>query len=418
MREARVRQGYTESRIAAAKHFGHEFMMTMPPSAQMPFPLATRAAALEMLQAFLPKAGAGYAQWRNYDFGPGQHTRVSALSPYIRHRLITEEEVVRGVLTQHSPDAAEKFIQEVYWRTYWKGWLEMRPSVWADYLADLDQLGPPNAEAQAAMAGRTGIACFDNWAAELVETGYLHNHARMWFASIWIFTLRLPWQWGADFFLQQLLDGDPASNTLSWRWVAGLQTPGKTYLATPENIATFTQGRFQPEAILHGPAPEGPANPPAQALPAVPKLPDASFLLLLTEEDLHAESLALRAGQIAGLAGLAPSRDGLSPNVAAFRNAALADGLMRAADHFGLDAPVLDAGALLDHARGLGLTNIVTAYAPVGPIASQLAAFAQQAATQGLALHYVQRAWDRAAWPLATKGFFPFRQHIPSLLPK
>jgi len=150
----------------------------------------------------------------------------------------------------------------------------------------------------------------------------------------------------------------------------------------------------------------------------VPKLPDAPFLLLLTEEDLHAESLALRAGQIAGLAGLAPSRDGLSPNVAAFRNAALADGLMRAADHFGQGAPVLDAGALLDHARGLGLTNIVTAYAPVGPIASQLAAFAQQAATQGLALHYVQRAWDRAAWPLATKGFFPFRQHIPSLLPK
>jgi deoxyribodipyrimidine photo-lyase len=64
---------------------------------------------------------------------------------------------------------------------------------------------------------------------ELVETGYLHNHARMWFASIWIFTLRLPWELGADFFLRHLLDGDAASNTLSWRWVAGLHTKGKHY---------------------------------------------------------------------------------------------------------------------------------------------------------------------------------------------
>ncbi|MBU6253114.1 MAG: DNA photolyase, partial [Alphaproteobacteria bacterium] len=106
--------------------------------------LAARAAALARLAAFAPQAGPDYAQWRNYDFGQGAHRHVSCLSPYIRHRLITEEEVVRAVLAQHSPQMAEKFIQEVYWRTYWKGWLEMRPSLWADYLADLAKLGPPS----------------------------------------------------------------------------------------------------------------------------------------------------------------------------------------------------------------------------------------------------------------------------------
>ncbi len=70
-----------------------------------------------------------------------------------------------------------------------------------------------------AVEGRTGIDGFDDWARQLVETGWLHNHTRMWFASIWIFTLRLPWALGAAFFLRHLLDGDPASNTLSWRWV-------------------------------------------------------------------------------------------------------------------------------------------------------------------------------------------------------
>ena len=101
--------------------------------------------------------------------------------------------------------------------------------------------------------GATGIDCFDAWARELVATGYLHNHARMWFASIWIFTLRLPWELGADFFLRHLIDGDPASNTLSWRWVAGLQTAGKTYLATAENIARFTGGRFAPQGLATRP---------------------------------------------------------------------------------------------------------------------------------------------------------------------
>ena len=66
----------------------------------------------------------------------------------------------------------------------------------------------------------------------------------MWFASIWIFSLKLPWQLGAEFFLQHLYDGDAASNTLGWRWVAGVQTKGKHYIATEWNIKKFTNNRF------------------------------------------------------------------------------------------------------------------------------------------------------------------------------
>ena len=72
----------------------------------------------------------------------------------------------------------------------------------------------------------------------------------MWFASIWIHTLNLPWQLGADFF-KNLLDGDPASNTLSWRWVAGLHTQGKCYLATENNIKKFTNNRFNKKRIIN-----------------------------------------------------------------------------------------------------------------------------------------------------------------------
>jgi deoxyribodipyrimidine photo-lyase len=82
-----------------------------------------------------------------------------------------------------------------------------------------------------AVNGQTGLTCFESWVTELVETGYLHNHARMWFASIWILTLGLPWRLGAVFLYRHLLDGDAASNTLGWRWVAGLQTRGKPYPA-------------------------------------------------------------------------------------------------------------------------------------------------------------------------------------------
>jgi len=82
----------------------------------------TRAAALERLQNFTPpKAERDYARLRNFDLGPGHHTHVSGLSTYLRHRLIAEEEAIAAVTGRHSRLASEKFLQEVIWRTYWKG---------------------------------------------------------------------------------------------------------------------------------------------------------------------------------------------------------------------------------------------------------------------------------------------------------
>ena len=103
------------------------------------------------------------------------------------------------------------------WRIYWKGWLELRPGVWDDYLINLKthrEKYKTDKNYLNAIEGNTNIQCFDDWVKELKETNYLHNHARMWFASIWIFTLDLPWELGAEFFLKHLYDGDSASNTL------------------------------------------------------------------------------------------------------------------------------------------------------------------------------------------------------------
>jgi len=153
--------------------------------------LPTRAAALARLAAFNPLMGRAYADGRNFDPGPGKPAHVSVLSPYIRHRLITEQEVVAAAIAAHGAEVADKFIKEVFWRSYWKGWLAQRQAVWNAYCARVavSVQAPPEGYA-AAVTGQTGIACFDAWVQELIDTGYLHNHARMWFASIWIFTLR------------------------------------------------------------------------------------------------------------------------------------------------------------------------------------------------------------------------------------
>jgi deoxyribodipyrimidine photo-lyase len=98
----------------------------------------TRAVARDRLEAFAPGAGRLYAVGRNSDPGPGRAAAVSRLSPYLRYRIVTEAETVAAVLAKHSFAAAEKFVQEVLWRTYWKGWLEMNPAVWHRFLEARD----------------------------------------------------------------------------------------------------------------------------------------------------------------------------------------------------------------------------------------------------------------------------------------
>lgn len=363
----------------------------------------TRAAALARLAEFAPRMGRDYAAGRNADPGPGQRRDVSELSPHIRHRLITEEEVVRMALAHHSPSVAYKFVQEVFWRSYWKGYLELRPSIWADYRAAVAREDP--AVAAEAMAGRTGIACFDAWVAELKAEGYLHNHVRMWFASIWIFTLRLPWVLGAEFFLAHLMDADAASNTLSWRWVAGIQTPGKHYLARAENIARYTEGRFNPVGELDERAPPlreaGP--PPPGRLPPADAPPAGRVALLLHEDDL---SFRPNGCEVVGIAGLcfptARSIFGAAPVPRDFALAALADA-----------CPVrLEPEEVAAWARGLGVADVVIPWSPVGWTAEGLAGIDWQ----GLRVHRLRRQWDTTCWPLARAGFFGFGKAIPEVI--
>ena len=207
----------------------------------------SRSKVIKKLDYYIDNHLSEYSKLRNFDYGPQNRMNTSCLSPFITHGVINETEVINNALKKYSFSKNEKFIQEVLWRTYWKGWLELRPNVWTDYLAELLKLRKDfknKTNYLEAIEGKTNIECFNEWVNELKNYNYLHNHTRMWFASIWIFTLNLPWQLGAEFFMQHLYDGDPASNTLGWRWVAGVQTYGKHYLATEWNIQKFTNNRF------------------------------------------------------------------------------------------------------------------------------------------------------------------------------
>lgn len=326
---------------------------------------------------------------------------------------------MRAVLAAHPYPAVEKFIAEVFWRTYWKGWLELHRELWPRFKQEvtaekvqLEAIPARAAAYQKAMAGQTGIEAFDHWAAELARTGYLHNWARMQVASIWTFTLRLPWQLGADWMFSHLLDADPASNTLSWRWVAGLHTAGKAYLADEQRIVSLTDGALTAKGLA-----ETAAIPPAASPPGVNELrrpvpPDrkAPSLLLLTSEDLSLET-DLELDDLRGIviaAGLIQSKAD---------RIALSDARDRAARHW--TAPCFEVTSLEDFAaiaRDNGCAQIVTAFAPVGPVADALEALRPLLVDHGIALTEHQRRWDRLAWPFCGKGFFQLKSRIPSLL--
>jgi len=390
--------------------------------------IPTRAAALARLEEFLPAAGS-YAAERNY-VRPG-HDNVSRISPWVQKRLLLESEIVAAARAQWSFPAVEKFVQEVYWRTYWKGWLEQRPAAWTRWVEAVPRLrdslsAEQRSTLEAAFAGRTGIAGFDDWARDLVATGYLHNHARMWFASIWIFTLKLPWELGAAFFYEHLLDGDVASNTLSWRWVAGLQTPGKTYVARADNIAHYTDSRHAPQtsqlASTAFPITE-PALPKVAAWTEDPLWSNAAegrAGLWVHPEDLAVEGGELSADKFVVINASWPktmaAKAGWSEAVANWTKSALHDGAGRAGAHFGADVATerVDdlAATLFEWARKHQLTRVV-AYRPfVGPWLIEAQAVESALAQAGIAVTWRRRAWDAEHFPHATRGYFPFWETV------
>ncbi len=367
----------------------------------------TRAAALDQLATVIPHVGRTYASSRNTDVGPGHSPTTTVLSPFLRRRLLLEEEVVAAALEEHGPDEAGKFVEEVFWRSYFKGHLETRPSIWSSYNEAVarghEQLATQSGLRriyEKAVTGRTGIDGFDDWAFELTENGWLHNHTRMWFASIWIFTLGLPWALGADFFLRHLVDGDPASNTLSWRWVAGLHTRGKAYAARTDNIHRYTDGRFRPQGLNEFPtAIEEDHHPGAANLPAADPLPKGDVALLLHLDDLYPESLPVGEARVARVGGLLAHAPGAVEHVRRADEQAMADALKRAGAHFRCDVgPAVEGWA--------GNLPTVTPWAPVGPSASALPSGCVR----------VRRLWDDLTWRRATRGYFQLKTAIPAIL--
>ncbi len=395
----------------------------------------TREAGLARLEAFTPKMGRAYAAQRNFDLGPHDRSNISALSPWIRHRLISESEVLSAALGAHRFHDAEKFVQEVFWRGYFKGWLEQHPGVWVDYRDglrdDLRALRDDHSllsAYQAATQGDTGIDCFDAWARELREFGYLHNHARMWFASIWIFTLKLPWRLGADFLIRHLMDGDPASNTLSWRWVAGLHTKGKNYVARRDNIRRYANHRFDVNAGLAlEPAPlqEDASIAVRQAL-KTPRthVVSGDYGVIVTEEDCCGDMALLPEHPPSAVLVIGPLDRGspapLGEKAKAFVSGALDAGEKALVESFGVEARRVDpqnaAEQISQWAQSAALTTVVTAASPVGPVQDLITSTADRLNAAGVTLVRLSRDYDHMVWPHASKGFFALKKKIPFII--
>ena len=216
------------------------------PSPPRPLPTAmhkfepTLQAAQACLAQVRPDA---YAQTRNALDGA-----VTRLSPYITHGLLSLRDVYAEVNARHPLDAKHKFVFELGWRAYYR-------HVWAHRGDSIHQsLHPgllPDDAYQAAMPidvleARTGVPAIDLAVRELYGTGYLHNHARMWLASYLVHLCKLHWHTAAQWMLGYLLDGDVASNHLSWQWVAGTGSV-KPYLFNAENVAKYAP------ALWHSP---------------------------------------------------------------------------------------------------------------------------------------------------------------------
>lgn len=196
----------------------------------------------ERLRSFLDGPALHYAKTRNDLDGS-----VSGLSPWIRHGALMATEVRDAVVAQIGVDASAKFVSELAWREYWQRvyvqvgsqiWDDLKPSATGN-TPDVYSQNLPDSVA----SGNSGLACMDSFVQELVQSGTMHNHARMWFASWVVHWLHIKWQAGARFFLRHLLDADIASNNLSWQWVAGTFS-SKPYVFNRENLERFSGGRY------------------------------------------------------------------------------------------------------------------------------------------------------------------------------
>ena len=371
---------------------------------------ASRAKAVEKLNHYVENNLFEYSKLRNFDFGPDNRTNISCLSPYITHGIINELEVIEKSMKKFSFTKNEKFIQEVLWRTYWKGWLELRPNVWSDYLIELNKLRNEFKDNQNyinAIEGKTNLECFNQWINELKENNYLHNHARMWFASIWIFTLELPWQLGAELFMKHLYDGDPASNTLGWRWVSGIQTQGKHYLASEWNIKKFTNNRFQNIKLNENAAPKV----SEKSYPLIKKEFNnpqniEKKNLLIFENNLSFEITDFKENKFEKIYIVSNKNENrsikLSEKVLKFKSLLIKDQEQRLKDQ-SIDYEVVNISEVKNIENYYGL------YPTVGENLDYLN-------SNNLKIEFLYRNLDQLAWQYCNKGFFNFKNYIPKII--
>ncbi|WP_414564586.1 MULTISPECIES: FAD-binding domain-containing protein [unclassified Anabaena] len=207
-----------------------------------------RKAAVQVLQKVNPVA---YAKTRNLLTGA-----VTRLSPYIRYGVLSLREIKDYVLDQvENPQDASKLINELGWRDYWQRlYGKLGNDIWQDQEEYKTGYAPseyaPNLPPDI-IEGSTGMVCIDSFSHELRSTGYLHNHIRMWLAAYTVHWRRIRWQAGAKWFLQHLLDGDPASNNMSWQWVASTFSH-KPYFFNRENLERYTKGIYCQKCPLYG----------------------------------------------------------------------------------------------------------------------------------------------------------------------
>ena len=371
---------------------------------------ASRAKAIEKLNHFVENNLSEYSKLRNFDFGSENRSNVSCLSPYITHGIISEKEIINKSLNKFSFAKNEKFIQEVLWRTYWKGWLELRPNVWDDYLIELKKIKEElkdNKEYLNAIEGKTNIDCFNVWVNELKENNYLHNHTRMWFASIWIFTLELPWQLGAEFFMQHLYDGDAASNTLGWRWVAGIQTQGKHYLASEWNIKKFTNNRFQNIKLNENAPPKNSERSYSVINQEFSNPQDIKEKnLIIFENNLSFEITDFNKNFFKKIYIVSNKNENrsikLSERLVKFKSLLVEDQKQRLKDKK-IDSEVININEINNIENCYGL------YPAVGENLDYLN-------SNNLKIEFLYRDLDRISWQYCNKGFFNFKNYIPKII--
>lgn len=393
---------------------------------------ATRAHGREALAAFIAAGGPAYLASRDIDYGPAGNATASRLRTYLRHHLVLEDEVVSAVHAAFEPEIARTFARDLAWRSYAAGWLAVHPAAFRRLLSDLmsieadwKRLPVLDRQYRAAVAGATGIACFDAWIGEALTDGTLHPRSRCAFASIWIFTLALPWQLGVRFMLRNLLDADLASMLLLWREVAGLDGGGP-YLVSADALERLTAGRFPRAKDLATVGGRGGVEPPC-ALAAQVRQPAAGgtgpALLVVTAEDLHPESWPVAARDVRGVVLVEPTDlyGWTGERARSFKRAGLDDAARRAAGHFQCPVKRLwrDAGqAGRDRFGGLDRVELVATMPPTGPAEDDIAAACERFSNGARAprLELIRRPWDQAMGQAAVAGKKAFEAGMDDVL--